>query len=199
VLFFFNSNCIELVKKHELNFEGQNQVAIISEFNFNANEKKNPFFLIATHLKAKLPNTKIRLNQGIDILKKLELLNSNRNIPVIVCGDFNDTTDSPVATFFRDGKYEDASHKFDFSDAYESYPVSNDVIRYSTMKTRLDSNKKPKLTKRTIDYIYFTTSDFELKRLLEIPLDSEFPTVGLPSLNHPSDHLPLMVELEFKK
>eukprot|EP01125_Pyxidicula_operculata_P007606 TRINITY_DN2584_c0_g1_i2.p2 TRINITY_DN2584_c0_g1~~TRINITY_DN2584_c0_g1_i2.p2 ORF type:complete len:113 (-),score=33.15 TRINITY_DN2584_c0_g1_i2:81-419(-) len=100
------------------------------------------------------------------LLTALDAFNEEK-LPVIVCGDFNDTPDSLVCT--------------EFSKKLKS-AYSNDDKHWTTWK------KRDAVVKRTIDYIFYDDKKLEPTHLLSIPKDSDVPN-NLPAPYYPSDHI----------
>jgi endonuclease/exonuclease/phosphatase family metal-dependent hydrolase len=135
---------------------------------------------VATHLKAKRGFEEKREAQGKILLEKLSEFNSE-HIPVIVGGDFNDEPMSLVYKVF--GK--------SFSSAYLEYPDAK-VEPYTTYK------KRKTVEERCIDYLWYTSKDFKVVGLLEIP-DPKTLIHYLPCESYPSDHLSIMAKFTFKQ
>jgi endonuclease/exonuclease/phosphatase (EEP) superfamily protein YafD len=99
------------------------------------------------------------------------------NMPIIVCGDFNDIPSSSAYDVML-GSYKSA------------YPDNEE--HYTTFKVQ--SN----VVKRCIDYIFYTPESLNLERRLEIPSSDVIPYPHLPNIFHPSDHLHLIAEFGLK-
>lgn len=115
-------------------------------------------------------------------MKHIKELNKD-NLPVIICGDFNDEPDSLVYKVVKNENY---------TSSYSFYYDSK-VEPYTTAKMR-----KHEIV-HCIDYIWFNSPNLYVKKLLEIPnLKQAFPHL-LPSSKYPSDHLSLAVEFGLLK
>lgn len=130
---------------------------------------------VATHLKAKPEFAAVREQQIDMLLPEIQKISQNDLYPVIIAGDFNDT---PTSTIYS--KLVDAN----FMDTHSG-------IKYTTHKTR----KADHPTKRVIDYIWLKGLTLINFVLAYNHMDFEYP--GLPNFVVPSDHLPLIVKVNF--
>lgn len=132
---------------------------------------------------------------------------SNTQIPLIIGGDFNSTTDSAVyelisqgtlrpdhpelgnrqyGNFTRDG----IQHPFSLRSSYASLDGTPEALPFT--------NYTPDF-QEVIDFIWYSTNTLEVVSLLG-PVDSEYMkrVPGMPSYHFPSDHLPLVSEFQLK-
>ena len=133
--------------------------------------------IAVTHLKAKREAVELRAAQGKHLLS--EVTSFVENQPVIVCGDFNATTDEPVYEYFSGGK--------------------SPLKLASSYVSRYYGDKEPPLTswkyreagesKYTIDYIWFTPESLLVDSIWAVPTEDEIGKNGLPSISYPSDHV----------
>lgn len=140
-------------------------------------------------------------NQQIDL---------STSIPVVICADLNSLPESGVIEYLRGGKIL-ANHN-DFKDL--GYDSCLQKINQSDKPSELSHNLKLECAyekevmpytnytfdfKGMIDYIFFSRQLMRTVGLLG-PLDIDWiksnRIVGFPHPHVPSDHLPLMVELE---
>ena len=118
-------------------------------------------------------------------------------IPVVICGDFNSTSDSAVYDLLADGGM--VSKHSDFDDRnYGSY--SADGIKHPfTLKSAYDgemrfTNYTPDFVD-VIDYIWYSSNTLRVQKLLGGVDESYISTIpGFPDEHHPSDHLALKAE-----
>ena len=125
--------------------------------------------VVATHLKAKPGFEDIRKIQSEQLISELKNFNSN-NYAEIICGDFNDTPDSPACHIMKQN----------YKSAYDSELVNPINDMWTTCK------KRKELVKRTIDYIFYDNTKINCIKILDIPQD---PNIILPNGDYPSDHL----------
>lgn len=132
---------------------------------------------------------------------------NNTDIPLLVCGDFNSTTDSSVyellsmgrippdhpelatyqyGSFTRDG----IEHPFSLRDAYAHIHGTPDELPFT--------NYTPGFID-TIDYLWYSTNTLEVVDLLGPP-DPEYlkRVPAFPSYHFPSDHTQVMAEFVIK-
>lgn len=146
--------------------DSRSQIAVLLKLK---NIKTNyTFYLVSTHLKAKPGFEQIRLEQCSVIMDKIG------DNDCIFLGDFNDVPNSLCYNFI--------TKKHKFIDVYD-----NDKRIYTTCK------KRDKLVCRVIDYIFYRSNKMKPQNEIQAPLLSSLPAVGLPSKEHPSDHVLLGV------
>ena len=174
----------EIVLKDDQNIPS-NQVAILVILNdFQTNGK---FLAAVTHLKAKEGNEKIRLAQGKDLLLNLKQIkcgigSDTKELPILVCGDFNATPDEPI--------YQEMLNN-GLQSAYLS--AAKHEAQFTTWKFR------PKVEVcHTIDYVWHS-SEFIAWNFLEIPPKDVIGEAALPSIDFPSDHLSLVFDFKLSR
>lgn len=133
------------------------------------------FALLTTHLKAKAEFDSVRVEQANILLERLRGI---REIPIILCGDFNSL---PGTNAYKVIKENDIGLS-------SVYGVQKE-LEYTTVKVR------ERLQIKTEDYIW--QRGFAIKKLLSIPSLEEIGTTGLPNGNYPSDHISLLASFSF--
>lgn len=162
------------------------------------------FVVINTHLYWKYDE--VKLTQCLIIMRKLakiirDLLvgehgTTYNKMKVVFAGDLNSTRDSLLVKFLRGEvvRYEN----LDIVNPLRPYlnrciydDVSDDVFEHTCYSGKL---------KGIFDYIWYHDKDFELTKILtgagvskELEVSKQF---GLPNANHPSDHIPVLVEFK---
>lgn len=129
-------------------------------------------------------------------------LNELKQVPSIICGDFNSTVDSGVYHLLTQGKI--TNHVDIVGRQYGKYSSEGTTHDFSFMSAykeigELDfTNFTPNFIE-AIDYIFFSTPSLEVKGLLG-PMDKEYAksNIAIPDAVHPSDHIPIMAEFKFK-
>lgn len=127
-----------------------------------------------------------------------------KSVPLLICGDFNSTWDSGVYQLFAQGdvssKHPDLEGRI-----YGRYTEDGIHHKFSLRSAYADVNNMP-FTNYTpnfvqvIDYIWFSTSALSVTGALgQIDPDYTKNFVGFPNPHHPSDHIPLVAQLTFKK
>lgn len=127
-----------------------------------------------------------------------------KQVPLVICGDFNSSVDSGVYQLFSQGnispKHSDMEGRAygKFTEDGMSHPF-NLKSAYSDIGELPFTNFTPNFVE-VIDYIWYSTGTLNIKGLLG-PMDSEYSEqfVGIPNAHHPSDHIPLVGEIGFNK
>jgi endonuclease/exonuclease/phosphatase family metal-dependent hydrolase len=167
--------------------ETMSQVALLISFEY-ANQ---PWNIVTTHLKAKSPFEHVRIKQVKGLLTYL-LTSVYENI--IICGDFNEIYDNAPCQLMKSAYCSVFSSCSDASDRDKSNCDSSNIDKNSKVFTTV--KKRDQLVRREIDYIWVQKDsnivvDLTNSKIL-IPT---IPEIGLPSIEHPSDHLPLFATL----
>lgn len=123
-------------------------------------------------------------------------------IPIVISGDFNSMPSSGVYDLFSKGKLVDHSDMQGkeyggFSKTHLSHKL-NLTSAYNKIGELPFTNFTPNFTE-VIDYIWYTDASLRVTGLLG-KLDPMYVDthVGIPSLEFPSDHIPIMAEFEFQ-
>ena len=135
--------------------------------------------IAVTHLKAKQEGRELRMAQGKHLLSEIKSFAENH--PVIVCGDFNATSDEPVYKLFSGN---DSSLKL--SSSYVTPHYGNKEPPLTSWKFRAAGESK-----YTIDYIWFTPDTLTVESIWTIPTEEGIEKDGLPCAKYPSDHVSL--------
>ncbi|KAI9485944.1 MAG: Endonuclease/exonuclease/phosphatase [Benjaminiella poitrasii] len=129
---------------------------------------------------------------------------SVKQLPTIICGDFNSVPESGVYEFLSKGKLP--PHHPDFGNysygGYTSEGLSHNLSLKSSYSHvgELDITNYTPEYKGTLDYIWYTNNTLEVVSLLGgIRQDYLDKVVGFPNAHFPSDHIPLMAEIRIKK
>lgn len=153
---------------------------------------------------------KLIIEQAQREFKPGQQIDCSSSIPVVICADLNSLPDSGVIEYLRTGRIL-ANHN-DFKDL--GYDSCLQKINTSDKPSELSHNLKLECAynkdimpytnytfdfKGMIDYIFYSSQLMRTVGLLG-PLDIDWiksnKIVGFPHPHVPSDHLPLMVELE---
>lgn len=111
------------------------------------------------------------------MMEAIKKFNSD-NLPVVLCGDFNDVPKSLIYDLVT--KEYTSTYSFYYDTKEEPYTVA---------KKRTSDEEI-----RCIDYIFYKSDKLYVKKLLEVPnFRQELPHL-LPSIKYPSDHLSIAVE-----
>ncbi|XP_067124856.1 CCR4-NOT transcription complex subunit 6-like-B isoform X2 [Centruroides vittatus] len=132
------------------------------------------------------------------------------NIPLLLCGDFNSLPESGVIEFlstgrvsgshpdFKDFRYKESLRKFNYCDATNEYTHPFRITRTYNDGVMPYTNYTFDF-KGIIDYVFYSKRHITELGVLG-PLDAEWmrdnKIAGCPHPHIPSDHFPLLVELE---
>lgn len=143
----------------------------------------------------------------------------------IICGDFNSHPDSIVYHMLSSGRLDlemvDALRNSDSNLIEENEQICSvdlfDILSSAfTIKNKLKSAYKTALgceppitncddagqsylTKLCLDYIFYCPTSLEVAGVLDTPCSASITKhYALPSIDFPSDHIPLMAEIIFK-
>ncbi|KXT03138.1 hypothetical protein AC578_7703 [Pseudocercospora eumusae] len=126
------------------------------------------------------------------------------HIPLVVCGDFNSTRDSGVYDLITQGSLSNSHSELgdnnygDFTRHGMSHPFSLKSV-YSHIGELPYTNYTPDF-RQTIDWVFYSTNSVQVNKVLGEP-DQEYMrrVPGWPNHYFPSDHLPLVMELQVKE
>lgn len=137
---------------------------------------------------------------------------------VVICGDFNSmpscrlvqmlmTKNAPVKndkeTLNSEGLEIMNKIYSGLGSVFKRFEFDNVYRHYGKLTGQAD-REYPSYTnytdgfKDTLDYIFFSKKDFEVKGMLKLPTPEEINSKTLPNGEHPSDHLPIVGILELK-
>ncbi|KAL5012850.1 hypothetical protein ScPMuIL_011401 [Solemya velum] len=165
-----------------------NQVAVIAKLKIRTeskNAKKNEFYVVGTHLKAKAGYDAVRFEQGQYLVNYLSKLVGDT--PVLICGDFNADPNEKVYGVFFDAELNLESAYTNLSDPKQEPPYTSWKIR-GTFGGNNESCK-------TIDYMWLSRDKLLVRRILKLPTGEAIGENRLPSLTYPSDHLSLVCDI----
>ncbi|CAG0898079.1 unnamed protein product [Cyprideis torosa] len=185
---FFRASKFELVMEERRVIEvwkvQSNQVLLVQILRHR--ESGREICVAATHLKARdgALLSAIRKEEGVDLMKFLKTLANGR--PVIICGDFNAVPTEPVISAILQDK------TMALDSAYRHLCSEGKEPPFTTWKIREDGESC-----KTLDYIFYSKQNLEVRRILNIPTEETIGNCRLPSLRYPSDHLSLCCDFEF--
>lgn len=195
----------------------QNQVAIIAICKFKSNleskTKTQDFIISTTHLKATKTEEgeKIRLNQIAQLFEEiLSISELNKQIPIIISGDFNasptlkssENFNNLVYPFIKNHPFSLKSVLNDDLTSYYNENGENKEI-WTTWKARMKKDSET-IVKHCIDYIFYNSVTKETNigvravGVLDIFADNDKEIEGflLPNVNYPSDHIAILADLQ---
>ena len=165
-----------------------NQVVLM--ISLTHKQSRKDVCIATTHLKARRGDllSSIRNEQGKDVLQFLKEMNTD--IPIILTGDFNDEPCEAVyETIIGNERTPLVSAYKIKKDKNEEDESEDDILEYTTWKIR-DTGEE----KKVHDYI-FHSPQLKTFSTLDMPTEDQVGEDRLPSLQFPSDHLSLVVDI----
>lgn len=128
---------------------------------------------------------------------------NGKQIPTIVCGDFNSSPDSGVYEFMSQGSAP-PDHEDFMNHTYGMYTSEGPRHEYS-LRSAYNSIGELPCTNHTpgfrgaIDYIWYTSNTLAVSGLLgEVDSNYLSRVVGFPNAHFPSDHICILAEFKIK-
>lgn len=146
----------------------------------------------------------VKLWQSLVLCQELDKLVLSRNLPLIICGDFNSTLESAVYDFLRHGQILSDNDVFELDEHNILPPPSSITHRLPLASAYDELIGEPKYTNYTgdfvgvLDYIWYMTTNIRAVGVLAV--DEEYHLqeyTALPSPRYPSDHIRLLTEFEW--
>jgi CCR4-NOT transcription complex subunit 6 len=141
--------------------------------------------IVCTHLKAKPGFEDIRLQQVKAL--SIHIQSFSKSLNIVVCGDFNDEPTSLMYGYMCD-------HLLSQPNPLVLQSVYDKLYGQSFFTT---AKKRQSTVVRTIDYIW-TSNTLNITKLAPLPTLTDLPKL-LPSIEYPSDHLPLCITFTYAK
>eukprot|EP00475_Leptophrys_vorax_P005145 TRINITY_DN1309_c0_g1_i1.p1 TRINITY_DN1309_c0_g1~~TRINITY_DN1309_c0_g1_i1.p1 ORF type:complete len:652 (-),score=171.69 TRINITY_DN1309_c0_g1_i1:995-2950(-) len=170
----------------------------------NRNRRKRRLCIANTHIFWDPEYSDVKLWQTLVLCQELEKLVLSRNLPLIICGDFNSTPTSAVYQFLRDGQIPASNEVFDLDEYHVLPPPASVNHRLPLSSAYGEVSGEAKYTNYTgdyvgvLDYIFYTTNQLKAVGVLKVD-DEQYlrEYTALPSPRYPSDHIPLLAEFEW--
>lgn len=175
-------------------------------------QPRSAICIVNTHLYSNVQRADVKLWQTVNLVRELRQFVVPRDLPVLLCGDFNSEPESAVYEYLMSGMITSSRpelmHSHGASDnghvriLPDPHRLSHDLDLTSVMNATL--GREPDFTnytarfKGTLDYIYFTPSRLRVLAIAGIPEEREIRALsgeGLPSAAYPSDHLMLCADV----
>lgn len=167
-----------------------------------------------THLYSNVQRADVKLWQTVNLLRELRHFLAARDVPLLLCGDFNSEPESAVYEYLMSGMIAsnrpELSHTMSQGDSGnvrilpDTHHLTHDLSLASALSTTLGD--EPAFTnytarfKGTLDYIYYTPSRLRVLAANAMPDEADLRASsgeGLPSACYPSDHLMLCCDVAF--
>jgi CCR4-NOT transcription complex subunit 6 len=173
--------------------------------NTNRRTRKRRVCIANTHIYWDPEYADVKLWQTFILCSELEKLVLQRNLPLILCGDFNSLVNSSVYELLSTGQVEVGEDVFGpQANPQNILPQSHQLIHHLNLISAYSAIAEPKYTNYTghfigvLDYIFYTRNLLRCSSCLDV--DDEMllhKQTALPNQQYPSDHLPLVAEMEF--
>lgn len=180
-------------------------------------QKKRRMCVTNTHIYWDPEFADVKLWQAWALTTELEKIVIGRNLPLIICGDWNSLSDSSVYELLTTGRVHinggdalNAMNNALLHSLHGSYlPSDLRAIHHrlplvSAYATCDDNGLEPQYTNftghfcGTLDYIFYTPQQLQLLTCLDIDQESVLSKyTALPSPTHPSDHVALCSDFDW--
>jgi len=160
-----------------------------------------------THLYSNVQRPDVKLWQTLTLIRELEQFILQRDVALMICGDFNSEPDSAVYEFLSEGAIQSDRPELESDDNLRVLPDLHHIAHSIELASMMEATgSEPLFTnytvnfKGTLDYIWYTPSRLRVMAVSNIPsesdlISSEVGLEGLPSANYPSDHLMLCCDV----
>jgi CCR4-NOT transcription complex subunit 6 len=163
--------------------------------------------IVNTHLYSNVKRPDVKLWQTMMLANELQQFAMQRDLALIICGDFNSEPESAVHELLTEGSLQRLHPELtDDDDNVEILPDPSEMYHNldlaSAMQTAI--GQEPPYTnytkdwQGTLDYILFSPMRIRLMSAAAIPTQQEIVREsgeGLPSSVYPSDHLMMAVDV----
>jgi CCR4-NOT transcription complex subunit 6 len=165
--------------------------------------------IVNTHLYSNVTRPDVKLWQSMMLTNELQQFAIQRDLALIICGDFNSEPESAVHELLTEGSLQRHHPELDEEDdgariLPEQSEIYHNLDLASAMQVASPHGQEPLYTnytrdwKGTLDYIMFSPMRIRLMSVAAIPSPQELEAEsgeGLPSAVYPSDHLMLCADV----
>lgn len=165
--------------------------------------------IVNTHLYSNVNRPDVKLWQSMMLANELQQFAIQRDLALIICGDFNSEPESAVHELLTEGSLQRHHPELDEEeDGTRVLPEQSEIFHNldlaSAMQMASPHGQEPLFTnytrdwKGTLDYILFSPMRIRLMSVAAIPTPQELEAEsgeGLPSAVYPSDHLLLCADV----
>eukprot|EP00457_Paulinella_chromatophora_P004206 gb/GEZN01004216.1/.p1 GENE.gb/GEZN01004216.1/~~gb/GEZN01004216.1/.p1 ORF type:complete len:648 (-),score=30.14 gb/GEZN01004216.1/:29-1972(-) len=145
----------------------------------------------------------VKLWQTWVLCRELEKLVLHRNLPLVLCGDFNSMQDSSVYELLSTEQVH-AKHPVFQHDPYEILPPSSSITHRLPLVSAYARIGEPKFTNYTghfigvLDYIWYSKAHLVCTSCLDVDGEKLLKkNTALPNPQYASDHLSLVCEFDW--
>lgn len=164
--------------------------------------------VVNTHLYANHQRPDVKLWQTMNLMREIEQFIATRDLPLLLCGDFNSEPYSAVYEYLIQGAIQTLRPELDVAEhgtrvlPMDLQSYGHNIELASAMSTVFGG--EPYFTnytakfKGTLDYIFYTPSKLRILAVSDMPEEYDLIATsgdGLPSSCYPSDHLMLCTDV----
>lgn len=163
--------------------------------------------VVNTHLYSNYQRSDVKLWQSFALVSELDHIVARRDIPVILCGDFNSEPNSAVYELMTQGRLDGRSRpELDERGETRILPVVESIHHSLNLSSAMAAvyGAEPAFTnytskfRGTLDYVFYSPSRLRVLAVSAIPSADDLQKSsgeGLPSACYPSDHLHLCCDM----
>jgi CCR4-NOT transcription complex subunit 6 len=168
-------------------------------------QRKRRLCVANTHIYWDPDFADVKLWQSFILCNELEKLVLHRNLPLILCGDFNSLVNSSVYELLSTEHVQAGEDVFgSVANPAGILPPSHQLAHHLNLSSTYSSLGEPKYTNYTghfigvLDYIFYTRALLRCVACLDVDEESLLQKqTALPNPQYSSDHLPLVTIMEF--
>jgi CCR4-NOT transcription complex subunit 6 len=175
----------------------------------NGSSGRSVLCVVNTHLYSNTQGPDVKLWQTMHLVRQIESIVGPRDLPLLLCGDFNSEPSSAVYEFLTHGAVSTDLHPeltAAMQDKVRVLPELHNILHDMHLSSTMDTAfaNEPLFTnytakfKGTLDYIFYTPSRLRVLAATSMPEEQEIKAVsgeGLPSACYPSDHMLLCCDV----
>eukprot|EP01034_Spumella_vulgaris_P023683 gene23683-29928_t len=164
--------------------------------------------VVNTHLYSNHQRADVKLWQSVNLMREVQHFITARDLPLILCGDFNSEPTSAVYEYMVTGAIEQSHPDLNIGQhSVRILPADASLIThniemgsamFSGMGTEPQFTNYTAKFKGTLDYIFYTPSRLRIMAVTSLPEEDEIRASsgeGLPSTSYPSDHMMLCCDV----
>ena len=177
----------------------------------NSSRNNQNICITNTHLYSNVQRADVKLWQAMNLIRELRQFITQRDLPLLLCGDFNSEPESAVYEYIMSGLIQSERSELNYYQGGDMgnvrilpdlHLLSHDLALTSVLHSSLGT--EPMFTnytqrfKGTLDYIFYSHSRIRVLAVSTLPDEHELCAVageGLPSACYPSDHLLLCCDV----
>lgn len=192
---------------HRLSKDNIAQVIVFETLQRNARARhhSSQICVVNTHLYSNHQRPDVKLWQCLTLVKELEQFVMQRDLPLMICGDFNSEPDSAVYQLLGEQGISPGHPEVE-NDPLNVLPDPSQIshsldlvsVNYSVSGMEPAYTNYTATFKGTLDYMWYTPSKLRVLTTASIPDEEVLTAAGeaLPNTQFPSDHLSLCCDVQ---